>query len=651
MNGSENEKLVASINESSQHISAVTLTFLAVCVYIGVTVASTTHEVLLRGKNIALPLFSVEVPLSRFYAFAPTLLVFLHLHLLFLLYLLQCKVERYTQEDNPPEQETDLFFASLPLSIILLSEDHPKLIRFSLRLLLPAATMALPILLLIATQIIFLPYHSPSITKWHAVLTFLDVLVVWYFALRTPGHLLAGTQKHPLASRLVIVAIFLILSLFSIGLSFIAIRGLSPGRIGDLHILTRGVFSQNLLLADRELLSEAPSGEDRSPKNVNGLSLAGRDLRGADFSGAVLINADFRGSDLTDANFTGSDLRGAKFSKFGETPTVLHGANFKKARLEGINLSSVNLLHVNLEEADLHGATLSQADLRGAILKNADLRGADLSSAHLTGAYLFRAMLQGAKLNHADLKGAKLVEADAIATDFSHAETFGADFRNAHLYLANDLIIDGADLSGARLGIVIPSCGAGNLRSPKSSDLRHIDFHPLPAEAWEGLLEPLRAKEKEDPVYAHVLNKIETRLHARKPMLCLSTLEKSFEVNQNVLVQIKESSLLYDESQLTGPMKNWPHPALGEDEYYAKLAGILVIKACNDPELAEALVNDLSGESPPERPIFSRAVARKMSDQLKADSVCSGLSSLSESLKTAIEKAAKKDPLRTDDFR
>src|SRR5947199_9048331 len=111
------EKLVSSINESAQHIGAVTLTFLAVCVYIGIAIASTTDELLLLGKSIPLPLFDVQIPLDKFYVLAPALLTFLHLHLLLLEYLLVSKVVRWWQGDHPTDEVSDILFPSLPVSI------------------------------------------------------------------------------------------------------------------------------------------------------------------------------------------------------------------------------------------------------------------------------------------------------------------------------------------------------------------------------------------------------------------------------------------------------------------------------------------------------------------------------------------------------
>src|SRR4051794_29818436 len=185
MDKNSGDKLIASINESAQHIGAVTLTFLAVCVYIGIAVASTTDELLLLGKSIPLPLFDVQIPLDKFYILAPALLTFLHLHLLLLEYLLVSKVVRLCQDDNTPDEETDLFFPSLPISI-LLGQKHPGMLRFLLWLLLAIITTVLPVGLLIATQVKFLPHHSAPITAWHKGLVLFDLALIWYFYVRTP---------------------------------------------------------------------------------------------------------------------------------------------------------------------------------------------------------------------------------------------------------------------------------------------------------------------------------------------------------------------------------------------------------------------------------------------------------------------------------
>ncbi len=670
MSKPSSEKLVSAIKESSQYINAVTLTFLALCVYVGIAVASTTHEVLLLGQSLSLPLFNVQIPLDKFYILAPALLVVLHLHLLLLDYLLLRRIQKYVRDDNPLEEETDLFFASLPLSIPL-GQDHPGLIRVSLLVLFLGVMVVLPLGLLLATQVSFLPYHSGAITTWHKLLILLDLWLIWYFALRIPdlrfstipvppGYSPQFTRLQP-AVRVVGV----IMTLVVVCVSVFAAGGRPVGyefRTGEPDPFA-GFFSQNLSLIDRGALGgmasgEGPGEEPSSSKDAKGLRLAGRDLRGADFTNAVLVNADFRGADLTGAIFRNADLRRARFSPLRDTawletsagrtiperiagiPTVLRGCNFQGAHLERAQLSRADLRWTHLEGAHFEDADLSLADLRDAYLRETNLQRADLASAVLAGADLWQASLQGANLHDADLRGAKLVEANAIGADFSGANVLAADFRNARLYLAQGrgLTLEAVDLRGAHLGEVREECGHGKrLRSPLLSDLRSIDFGQPSKEDREAINSFLKSMDE---------NKVK-EIYSDNARLCLTILEEEFKPLEETTreQQFRDLTLLYN-SQPPGPMKSWPRSTISEEEYYKKLAERLAREACKDYNFAEILIRDLSGELVPENPALSYALALKMSEQMHKKS-CAGLWSLPDVQKNLIERSGKVDPLRT----
>jgi uncharacterized protein YjbI with pentapeptide repeats len=63
------------------------------------------------------------------------------------------------------------------------------------------------------------------------------------------------------------------------------------------------------------LLAVSSSAAARSGKDLNKVSLAGRDLRGRSFSGVTLTEVDLRG-----AHLTGADFRGAVYDEFTRWP-------------------------------------------------------------------------------------------------------------------------------------------------------------------------------------------------------------------------------------------------------------------------------------------------------------------------------------------
>ena len=75
------EKLLAAVNEAAGSVSTRFVTFLTVSVYVAVTIASTTDEMLVRAHLVTLPLLNTQIPISGpfgFYTVAPWLIVLLH---------------------------------------------------------------------------------------------------------------------------------------------------------------------------------------------------------------------------------------------------------------------------------------------------------------------------------------------------------------------------------------------------------------------------------------------------------------------------------------------------------------------------------------------------------------------------------------------
>jgi uncharacterized protein YjbI with pentapeptide repeats len=661
------KRLFESINQSAQHISAATLTFLAVCVYIGIAVSSTNDEVLLLGTSIGLPLFDVQVRLASFYSMAPALLVVLHLHLLLLLYLLACKVVAYVKAPNLPDEETDLFFPALLISV-LRRHGHTRTIRFLLGLLF-SVTLLLPVGLLVLIQIQFLAYHSPLITAWHKILVLIDLALIWYFFITRPpveeenGEI--GTQvgvRRPFKAEIYLFALTLV-ALFSS--TFIAGDSLGASSLYAGHpdwLPKWEWFNDNLSLPERLLVGQFTSERDLSSETVRGVQLADRDLRGAHFSGAILINADFRGSDLTGADFQGADLRGAKFSPLTgaselreelqdalagipneldekrakalrQVVTSLRRVNLRGAKLQGANLLMADLRGADLDQATLDYADLSLADLRGAHLHKASLRGAkllkvlfnasdlrqadlrlaDLRMARFIGSDLRGALLLAADLSNADLTWAKLIEVDAAVANLALANLLGADFRYAKLHSSIGLNLQGVDLRGANLGAsdLCTKFGSSKIEPDKLfSDIRLIEFTDYSEEEWSRIsIEP-----KDDLLLSQ---QILAKIQDRKGAPCWNIQD---DLN-------RPKGFLYSSSGRPSLMKKWPKPQLTERAYNEKLAKMLVRSICGSRthiegyEVVNGLLRDLAGDLVPQRPLLSLALARELSgrfDDLQA---------------------------------
>lgn len=89
----------------------------------------------------------------------------------------------------------------------------------------------------------------------------------------------------------------------------------------------------------------------------------------------------------------------------GDTPILLHNADFRRVDLRSISLPHAELSEINLEQAKLQGAILFEANLYKAKLKKADLRRANLQGANLQRADLTGAVLEGTNLRGANITG------------------------------------------------------------------------------------------------------------------------------------------------------------------------------------------------------------------------------------------------------
>ncbi len=469
-------QLLESANEASRRCRTAYLTFLLVSVYFALIVGSTTDEQLLRGTAIALPILNVNLPIVGVYFVAPGLFLILHFNLLLNLFMLSRKLFDLdpkfgdsgvtdAADPSPYRRMVDLF----PFSQYVLEKNYKDHMRWLLFAVVWITVVAVPVILLLWSQVRFLPYHWDEISYWHAALFLADLVMLWCFwpmmlnDKGTVGNWLAGLT----GSRQKIIWLYVpgALTVFFVftALFFANVPGsgldharayLHLGNFLDSNGIKDGIRFRYLDLREKTLVAEEIPPEilaglvarKAPPEEIDAarvkyskrLVLKRRNLRGADLFRARLHKADLRGADLREAvlesaRLQGADLRGA----------YLQGAVLREARLQG-----ADLFNAHLQGADLFGARLQGADLN-----SARLQGADLSFAILQGAVLSEAVLQGAVLRGTDLRGAFLRTTRLQGAVLFSARLEGAELRHAHLQGADagNSYLDLADLSGARL--------------------------------------------------------------------------------------------------------------------------------------------------------------------------------------------------------
>jgi uncharacterized protein YjbI with pentapeptide repeats len=476
--------LCEAVNRSSGSANAAWLIYMALMSYLLITVAGISHKDLLLNSDITLPILQVKIELTRFFLFAPILLVLLHLGLISQLVLLARKtlefaaairmLETTDQRTHPLRLELDNFFFVQAIA----GPERSRIVGVFLHGISWLTLVAMPVVLLLYLQLVFLPYHDVTITWVHRIALLADVgllLFIGVFLARLETSFFRAFWRaslhHPL-SLLVTIALFAAVAGFSLFIATIPGEGMD--RSGALPLpryaaaaiaptpegALLGFFHRNLNVTDMDLVVD----KDVAPGEPS-LNLRGRDLRYARLDRTDLHQADMTGASLDGASLVGADLRGI-FMQCADLNELLltdsrraarcasaRGANFAKAKLTGALMAGADLRGARFDEAQADAAQLPHALVAGATLASARLDRADLAGASLQGANFLLASLQGADLSGAKLQLADLTSASLQAANLSLASLEGAALRDAELEGASLRMarLNGADLTGAKL--------------------------------------------------------------------------------------------------------------------------------------------------------------------------------------------------------
>jgi len=482
--------LLEAVNRSSGGASAAWLIYLALMSYLLITIAGIGHKDLLLNSDIALPVLQVKIELTRFFLFAPILLVLIHVGLISQLVLLARKtlefaaairmLETSEQRTHPLRLELDNFFFVQAIA----GPERSRIVGFFLHGMSWLTLVVMPVILLLYMQLVFLPYHDVAITWAHRVVLMADIALLVFigvFLWRLETSFFRAywrTSLHHPVGLLFTALLLAVVAAFSLAVATIpgesvegmrqanargggdilgyAVPGLGAAQEASLF----GLFHRNLIVTDADLVVD----KDVTPGEPS-INLRGRDLRFARLDRTDLHQADMTGANLEGASLVGADLRGVWLS-CGDLGELLltnsrgaarcasaRGANFSKARLAEAKMAGIDLRGGKLDEAQLDGAQLAHALMSGASFANAKLDRADFTGAWLHGANFLLASLQGA-----DLAGAKLLMSDFTSAamqgaNLSLAGLEGAVLRDAELEGASLRMatLHGADMTGAKM--------------------------------------------------------------------------------------------------------------------------------------------------------------------------------------------------------
>jgi uncharacterized protein YjbI with pentapeptide repeats len=500
------EGLLKEADSASRHVNTVHLTFLLFAAYVLVTIASTTHEQLLRIDPVTLPLLNVSVPVLGFYLVVPWLVLLFHFNLLLQLYLLSRKLfsldARLTGLSVGSAAEQRVLLFPFPFTNMLVGR-HRRLVHVLLTLMVTVTFVVIPLALLIGAQIAFLPFHSVPVTAFQRLAVHLDLAMLWILwpmivtpsgsggewwraaisLMKARGLALTGALTRALGGlrrRLKKVpaprvrfqppssvttgsspwlATLVLAMVGTISLSFLT--AVLPGEALELWIAR--------VMPERWVVREGTC-----PDGCWAVTHWVFDSWEAPFP---------RNLRLANAVLVGGEVPPATLTRLKARPTTRHypltvrDFALAERKKDVETIQGLDLTNRDLRFADLRGAVLVNADLRGANLTGADLRGTDLSAADLSPfdtregerclfppmkppiylehgvmeapacrTMLWKAKLSSALLPWAHLEHADLREATATAVVLVEARSEYAHFEGADL---TDAVLYRADLDHA----------------------------------------------------------------------------------------------------------------------------------------------------------------------------------------------------------
>jgi uncharacterized protein YjbI with pentapeptide repeats len=508
------EKLLDSANSASQSVAALHIAFIAFAAYLGVIVWGTTHEDMLRISPIKLPILDVEVPLTTFYAFAPWMLVLLHFNLLMQLELLSNKLwnlDRDLPDTHAGQQIRDRLFI-FPFTHLIVGRSNVWLINWLLSLVVGTTIIALPLFILLAAQIRFLPFHDEGITwsqrlsvwtdagmllaLWPLIASPQDRAREWWqsFAFNLVGYWPAwlrhlgilgwnrlarsiqrrwpnrhfreisprpvqppGVEPKGMVILMISVPLIILLSIVAVVPGSITVQTYYFPPNDESQSEDTPYYLEDWLI--RRMPESWLSVAAHKYGTASCTSLAEAAKTDATMLQVVLgpcswFNLDLftRNLDLREARLVPKEVSLSLLTRATDPNKQIRDAAFKE--FDGLNLQNRDLRFANLYGAMLPKADIRHVQLQGAVLLKAKLQGViGWDKTQLQGAILGGTQLQGAGLIEANLQGADLRGADLQGADLSWAILQSVDLRGANLQGVDlrGAKLQGADLRGAKL--------------------------------------------------------------------------------------------------------------------------------------------------------------------------------------------------------
>jgi len=217
------EALEKSLNDSATRVSAIWISYLAFGLYLLAATINVSHRQLFLADAMKLPVLGIDLPLFGFFLFAPLLFVIFHVYVLVQLLLLSRTALAYNDAvDSALTSAEDRTRIRQRLANTLFAQllagsprEREGLLGVILKVMALATLAVAPLLILLAFQIQFLPYHSTTITWAHRLFIIADwaaVLMFWPAIMNPQREIETRLLKRPAsAAPTIILVLFVVL--------------------------------------------------------------------------------------------------------------------------------------------------------------------------------------------------------------------------------------------------------------------------------------------------------------------------------------------------------------------------------------------------------------------------------------------------------
>ena len=507
------EKLQRAIEAASSEARGAFFYYVGFGLYFTVTVAGTTHEDLLRGSTVTMPGLGIGMPIEGFFLFVPMLFVVFHVYALLQLVILARRIgllqrAMKSQRGSEAWYGQDVLLSPFAVSQRLFGEPPGLVPRVLLRFSIWSTLVLIPLAVLIATQVRFLPYHSDSVTWAHRLYIAIDILLLmllWPTIVHPRGRgAFERLRARPSWRRrswlarvraLVEIARRRLLETWRSGgvepgwNAFRALgTGLRLGLVGLALFMTFVVATVPGEAIERVMLGDRPDDGRAACSSLWRVGSWLHKVRLPDQRDVLCVTYAMFEAPATPFGLRRNLVaRGVNLVVAEPTDQLIHDVGPKQAwqrKGKGVDLQGRDLRFADLSGSDLRSADLRGANLSGSVLQQTKLTASiagDIARSEVGGcAYQLVDDYCLTGLVGADLTGADLRYLQGWKADFREANLTGAALQEAALgqgRLDGALLVwthlDGADLQGAVLtGAVLREAVAPEVRLD-GADLRY----------------------------------------------------------------------------------------------------------------------------------------------------------------------------------